>query len=233
MKTKTLSSLVLSSLILAHANISSADDTEKMSKKETVASGKGAALFTSGAVAGAIAGGPVGAIVGAIGGAFIGEDLKKGARDADALEVKQQELAAYEIELTEREQRIANLEQAASQRLEFQVMFTTGKDTLTHNDKQRLDSLATYLEKNPQLKVRLDGHADPRGTNEFNNLLSEDRAMAVITALEAHGIDKNRISFKAHGAGQSTANEGDYEAYALERKVNIEVFAEEASFAAN
>lgn len=232
MKTKTLS-LVIAVLLTTQSNNLLADDRAELSKREKVASGKGALMFTSGAVAGAIAGGPAGALIGALGGAFIGEDLQKGARDADALDEKQRQLVELKLELQGNEAKIAGLEQAKAQRLEFQVMFTTGSNNLNDNDEQRLISLANYLKRNPELKVRLAGFADPSGSAQRNSVLSEERATAVIAALQLQGIKRQRISYTAHGASLSSATPGDYEAYALERRVDIEVINQEASVAAN
>lgn len=233
MRHKTLSTAIAALLLTFQANGLFADDRAEPSKREQVAAGKGAALFTSGAVAGAIAGGPLGAFIGALGGAFIGEDLQKGARDANALNESQQQLVEFKLELQRNEAKIANLEQAKAQRLAFQVMFTTGSGSLNHNDRQRLISLANYLKTNPELSVHLAGFADPRGSIERNTALSKERAFAVITALLSQGIERERISYTAHGASLSSATPGDYEAYALERRVDIDVVNQEATVAAN
>ena len=232
MKSKTLAIAFATTLLTAQSGHLFAENN-KPSKKEKIAAGKGAALFTSGAIAGAAVGGPIGAILGAMGGALIGEDLQQGAQDAEARNRSEQELAAFKLTLQEQEAKIADLEQSSAQTLEFQVLFTTGSDTLNHSDQQRLISLANYLKTNPELSVRLEGYADPRGTDDSNTSLSEERAIAVENALTSLGVERNRISYTAHGASLSLAAPGDYEAYALERRVNIEVLNEEATVAAN
>ena len=229
MRTKTLSAALISTLLTLPASSVLADEAGKKNKREAIATGKGAVLFSSGVIAGAAVGGPLGAFIGAMGGALIGEDLQKGAQDANALEDSEQQLAEFKLELQENEAKIATLQEATAQRLEFQVLFTSGSDKLNHGDTQRLISLANYLNRNPELKVRLEGYADPRGSEENNEELSEDRAKAVVSSLEAQGISSDRISYTAYGAELSTAVPGDYEAYALERRVNIEVFNEQAT----
>ena len=100
----------------------------------------------------------------------------------------------------------------------------TGNDSLSESIVQRLDDLADFLHKNPELNIRLHGHADPRGTDEYNNVLSMHRAINVQKQLESRGIDASRIERYFYGADQSVAAKGDFDSYALERRVTIQVF---------
>jgi Outer membrane protein and related peptidoglycan-associated (lipo)proteins len=126
---------------------------------------------------------------------------------------------------TVQEEKISQLEKATLAPLAFQVLFMTGDDELTQQDLQRMDALAQYLSDNQKLQVRLDGYADPRGTDEYNNVLSNERALNVVNALQERGVAAERIEHFAHGANKSVASQGDIEGYALERRVRIEVFA--------
>jgi outer membrane protein OmpA-like peptidoglycan-associated protein len=196
--------------------------------------------FGGGAIAGLVMGGPVGMFAGALTGVYFGEQLQK----ADALPATEQafQAASVEAELLETEvqqyqARIAFLETelrteiAANDetRLEFQMMFRTGEDLIQEQDQSRIDMLAGYLQRNPELRVRLDGHADPRGSDEYNNVLAKFRALSVANALYEKGIAEERVQVHFHGADQSDAVSGDYESYALERRVNIEVYKQPAS----
>ncbi len=191
--------------------------------------------FGGGAIAGLVMGGPVGMFAGALSGVYFGEQLKK----ADALPSTEQAFRAasaeteiLESELQQQQARIAFLETelrteiAANDetRLEFQMMFRTGEDVIQEQDQTRIDMLAGYLQRNPELSVRLDGHADPRGSDEYNNVLAKFRALSVANALYGKGIDQERVQIHFHGADESEAVSGDYESYALERRVNIEVY---------
>ena len=202
---------------------------------ETMTEVKSGLSFSGGAVAGLIAGGPVGMFVGALGGVYVAEQMKM----AEELPATEQSLHAAKVDIDlledalQREQaQIALLENelraevAANDatRLEFQLMFRTGEDEIQDEDQTRIAMLASYLERNPDLVVRLDGHADPRGSEEYNNILAKFRALSVANALFAQGIDEDRVEVNFHGSAQSEANSGDYESYALERRVNIEVY---------
>ncbi|MGD8697081.1 MAG: OmpA family protein, partial [Gammaproteobacteria bacterium] len=89
----------------------------------------------------------------------------------------------------------------------------------------RLDGLARMLEENPDVKIRLDGYADPRGESAANLELSGERVGSVREALTARGIAADRIESHAHGAGRSEAATGDLDAYALERRVRVRLQA--------
>ena len=189
-------------------------------------------------LAGALIAGPAGAAVGMLTGVLLAEKM-----DADnkleTAEIEMQkamtEIAQLEHEINSMEShlitvqtRTSRLEENLLTRLEFQMMFRTGDDRLSGFDHERIAMLVEYLNRNPELKVRLDGHADRRGTEEYNNLLAKYRAQSVADVLIAKGISEQRIESRSHGASLSTAANGDYEGYALDRRVNIEVFKPEA-----
>jgi outer membrane protein OmpA-like peptidoglycan-associated protein len=117
--------------------------------------------------------------------------------------------------------RLQTLQEDVVAKPSFQILFATGSDTLNELDLQRLRAIAAHLERNPDLGVVLDGHADPRGTDEYNNVLSRERAKAVKDALEALGISAGRICYQGHGNRFTTASKGDEDAYRQERRVDI------------
>lgn len=108
---------------------------------------------------------------------------------------------------------------------DIQILFRIGSDTLTEHGQQRVKELAALLLRQPQLAVRLDGYADPCGTDEYNNVLAYYRADTVKTALLDAGIGADRIAAYSHGASLSAAPCGDLQAYAWERKVVIKVLS--------
>ncbi|GAB1260658.1 OmpA family protein [Aurantivibrio plasticivorans] len=194
---------------------------------EAATAWKQAGVFSTSTILGAAAGGPVGMLLGAIGGAYLGEKVKA----ADLAELTDLELAEKELLVTELRQQltmadgeIERLNQTTIDGLSLQVLFHTGADQLTQRGENRLGALASFLAKHPSLSVRLTGHADPRGTDEYNNVLSEHRALTVQQTLEQAGIASYRIERSSHGSLKSLAPKGDYEAYAMERRVDVEIF---------
>ena len=221
MKTLTLISTIILSTALATSPVHA--------KSETKQAVKGAATFYSAAIIGGMAAGPVGFFLGAMGGAHLAEKDKAFIATREQLAATESNIVVLEEEVQSKQQHIEQLRKSAANKLEFTVMFATGNDELSMQDIQRINSLSTYLKDNPQLSIRLDGHTDPRGTDEYNNLLSQERALSVSKAFEERGIGSDRITWFAHGSSLSSAYNGDLEAYALERKVEIEVYTNENS----
>ena len=79
------------------------------------------------------------------------------------------------------------------------VFFATNKSSLTTASRATLRKQATYLRKNKKLNVTVEGHADERGTREYNLALGERRANAAKDYLMTYGISENRISVISYG----------------------------------
>ncbi len=180
--------------------------------------------FASIAMTGAIAGGPVGMIAGAITGAFLADQTRKAYDSEIKIQKQDATMTQMEISLAEHEQTLANMEVELLHKLTFQVLFATGSDKLTELDHTRVEKLANYLKAHPNLNVNLDGHADIRGTDEYNNVLSLERAKSVKEALIASGIKSSRITHQGLGSEFAEAEKGDKEDYAKDRKVIIDIY---------
>lgn len=83
----------------------------------------------------------------------------------------------------------------------------------------KLKYLIDYLQKNPEVNIRLDGYTDALGTIESNNKLSERRVEKLQQILESFKIDSKRIDTKAKGIDTMYSNTGKGEP--LARRVNI------------
>ncbi len=79
------------------------------------------------------------------------------------------------------------------------VFFATNKSTLTTASRDTLRKQAAWMRKNKDVKVTLEGHADERGTREYNLALGERRANAVKDYLMTYGISGSRISVISYG----------------------------------
>jgi peptidoglycan-associated lipoprotein len=80
---------------------------------------------------------------------------------------------------------------------------------------------AAYLAKNPAQKIRLEGHADERGSREYNIGLGERRGQAVRRALALQGVAETQLSTVSYGEERPAAAGSDEQAYALNRRVEI------------
>jgi outer membrane protein OmpA-like peptidoglycan-associated protein len=79
------------------------------------------------------------------------------------------------------------------------VQFSHNSFTLNQNSFIELNSLITYLKKNPQIKIQIEGHTDNVGEEKENQILSENRAIAVYNYLTQNNITENRLSYKGFG----------------------------------
>jgi|TARA_B110000211_G_scaffold231175_1_gene292246 peptidoglycan-associated lipoprotein len=79
------------------------------------------------------------------------------------------------------------------------VFFATNKTSLTTASRETLRKQSTYLRKNKDLNVTIEGHADERGTREYNLALGERRANAAKDYLMTYGISGKRISVISYG----------------------------------
>ena len=79
------------------------------------------------------------------------------------------------------------------------VFFATNESFLTTGSRDTLRKQATWLRKNPEVNVVLEGHADERGTREYNLALGERRANAAKDYLMTYGVSSDRISVISYG----------------------------------
>jgi len=79
------------------------------------------------------------------------------------------------------------------------VFFATNESVLTTASRETLRKQAAWLRKNPDVTVVLEGHADERGTREYNLALGERRANAAKDYLMTYGISSGRVSVISYG----------------------------------
>ena len=79
------------------------------------------------------------------------------------------------------------------------VFFATNETVLTTASRETLRAQATWLRKNSNINVVLEGHADERGTREYNLALGERRANSAKDYLMTYGISSDRISVLSYG----------------------------------
>ena len=84
-----------------------------------------------------------------------------------------------------------------------------------------LDAHATYLNANSDVNVLIEGHADERGTPEYNIALGERRAKAVETYLENMGVDSAQLSVVSYGEEKPMVKDRSEGAFAKNRRAVI------------
>ena len=79
------------------------------------------------------------------------------------------------------------------------VFFATNESILTTASRETLRKQAAWLRKNSKITIVLEGHADERGTREYNLALGERRANSAKDYLMTYGISSDRISVLSYG----------------------------------
>ena len=197
--------------------------------------GPGVAIGT---IAGAVLGGPVGFVIGGGLGGWMGNKLHRERTAKEEYAARYEEAEALTSELyaivarndTEMgRMRLAMTEQqdayqeALRQALAVEVFFRTGEATLDEQIAGRVEQLGSLIRDNEDFVVVVEGHTDPRGEETYNDELSAERAAAVRDALIRAGLPADRITIRAAGERDSEATDGDLDAMALERRVNLSV----------
>ncbi|WP_247236216.1 OmpA family protein [Telluribacter sp. SYSU D00476] len=101
------------------------------------------------------------------------------------------------------------------------VPFVQSKDSLITEARVRLDSVASFLQTRPDLKVNLEGHTDNVGDFEKNLLLSWQRVLIIKNYLIEKGIDPNRIDGKGYGPTRPAAHNNSEPARQVNRRVEV------------
>lgn len=113
-------------------------------------------------------------------------------------------------------------EQARLQMQELQrnniVYFDLDKYDIRSDFAQMLDAHANFLRSNPSYKVTVEGHADERGTPEYNIALGERRANAVKMYLQGKGVSADQIAIVSYGKEKPAVLGHDESAYAKNRR---------------
>ncbi|MBT8441523.1 MAG: OmpA family protein [Gammaproteobacteria bacterium] len=226
----TLATLITTSV--AQAETPPAETPKSVAKQSVVIVGT--------AVTGAVLGGPVGYMLGGLTGAWLAGNIARADERDDSIarlavareeiDTMSAELSDFNVEtqsladaLQETRTAMSRYRHLASDYVSFELLFHTGDASLTDAGEARLNQLAMFLAEQPDIDITLSGFADPRGDDEFNLALSEERVRTVAGTLEAGGVDSGRITVNAFGDQRSTSADGDLDAYALDRRVSIDL----------
>lgn len=206
------------------------------SKEENVGIG-------TGAIVGAAAGGPIGFFIGAGIGAILGDSLhKKSERINDlnnSLQASHASVITLERGIDDLGREVARLRTIAKPELvslmqagiDMDLLFRTDEYSLTDTTGDRLAQMAASLAGMPEVRIQLDGFSDERGDEKYNYALSEKRVEFVRNLFIAAGVHPTRISTSAHG--ESVAQDANLDSYALERRVSVKLFIDNAQSVAS
>lgn len=98
------------------------------------------------------------------------------------------------------------------------VLFDTDSYGLDEKGRQTLGAQAEWLARNPGVKASIEGHADERGTREYNLALGERRANAAKNFLAAQGVGAERMSILSYGKERPAVDGSGEDAWAQNRR---------------
>ena len=122
-------------------------------------------------------------------------------------------------ELKEEEKEVLNFAMRA-------VQFETGKATLKEESNSILDQIVEIMNRYPGYKLRINGHTDNTGDEDFNLVLSQERAKACYQYLASKGISPERMSYTGFGESQPVASNDLPSGRRMNRRVEFDLYIE-------
>ncbi|MDT8368531.1 MAG: peptidoglycan-associated lipoprotein Pal [Longimicrobiales bacterium] len=156
------------------------------------------------------------------------EEIAEQQRVADSIaraqaerEAAAREAAAREAAERERQRQIA----AARETLAEMVFFDYDEAEITAQAQGVLQRKVDILRGSPAVRIQIAGHADERGSNEYNIALGNRRAQAVRDFLTGFGIAAGRMSIVSYGEDRPLVNQSNEEAWARNRRAEFTITA--------
>lgn len=188
--------------------------------QSTTNAGRGAGY---GAAAGGVIGGIIGsrsgswakgaflgAVIGGAAGALIGNYMDKQAAEID------REVEGATVERVGEGIRVV---------FDSGILFSTGSSTITSTSRYNIEKLAGILNQYDDTNVVIEGHTDSVGSDESNQMLSENRAQSVANLLKTYGVSSSRLSPVGYGETRPVASNETESGRRLNRRVEVLIFA--------
>ncbi len=191
-----------------------------LSSCNTTRTAKGGAI---GAGAGAAVGGVIGSnsdntARGAILGAMVG-----GA--AGALIGKYMDNQAEELEKDLEGAKVERVGEGIKITFDSGILFGFDSSDITPASEENITQMAETLKKYDDTEIMIEGYTDSKGAEDYNLKLSEDRAKAVSSLLKQMGVAGNRIEEHGYGETMPVADNSSDEGRALNRRVEVAIYA--------
>lgn len=129
---------------------------------------------------------------------------------------------AAEISIApEQRKKINPLEDPASLLAKRIIYFDYDKSDVRSEYHSIIQAHAEYIANHPRLHIRLEGHADERGTRDYNDALGERRGSSVLALLSLHGAAEGQIDTISYGEKRPLKMGHDESSWRLNRRVEI------------
>jgi outer membrane protein OmpA-like peptidoglycan-associated protein len=100
-------------------------------------------------------------------------------------------------------------------------LFDTDKSDLRSNEESKVSEIKAYMQQNPAVIVGIDGYTDPRGTDKYNQALSERRVEIIRDALANAGVPSDKIQTGAFGEMRLKCQEQTQACWQSDRRVEV------------
>lgn len=110
---------------------------------------------------------------------------------------------------------------SASEPGQRSVYFEFDKASLSPEDRRIVEANAQYLRAHPDVKARVEGNADERGSKEYNLALGQRRAESVTKAMKLMGVSDQRLEAVSYGEEKPRAQGHDEQAWSQNRRSDI------------
>jgi outer membrane protein OmpA-like peptidoglycan-associated protein len=154
----------------------------------------------------------IGAAVGGAAGAIIGHEMDK---------------QAEEIQKNVPDAKVERVGEGIVVEFSSKVLFAFDKSDLSAEARASLDKLVTVLNTYPDTDIEIQGHTDSKGTEEYNQTLSEKRATSVSGYLQGKGISEKRLTIKGFGELYPKYTNDSADGRAQNRRVEFLITANE------
>jgi OmpA-OmpF porin, OOP family len=102
-----------------------------------------------------------------------------------------------------------------------QIHFEFNKDKIRPESFPVLDAVVEAIQKNPSIKIEVQGHTDNKGTAAYNKNLSDRRAKSVMKYLVSHGVEMGRLTSHGYGFERPLVDNSTEQNRALNRRVQF------------
>lgn len=209
-KTKKMILPVFLSVILLFASC----NTTRTFKGGAIGAGAGGAIggiigsgsdnTAKGAILGAVIGGTAGALI----GNYMDKQAEELAKDLEGAEI---ERVGEGIKIT----------------FDSGILFGFDSSDLMPTSRENISEMAETLIKYDDTNILIEGHTDDKGTESYNQQLSERRASSVGDLLKSLGVASSRISEVGYGENAPIADNSTEDGRRLNRRVEVAIFANE------
>ncbi len=182
-----------------------------------------------GAVVGTAAGGAAGAVIGrASGNTALGAIIGAAAGGATGAVIgRQMDKQAEEIAKTVPDAKVERVGEGIVVEFSSNILFAFDKSNLSGDAKTNLDKLVVVLNSYPDTDIEVQGHTDSKGSETYNQTLSEQRANTVSGYLSGQGITYNRLTINGFGETSPKYSNNTTEGQTQNRRVEFLISANE------